>query len=102
MTQVRSSRPVSLGLTALIAFASALVALAAAVGPAKHAQARHGEPAASANGAVTSRVCAPAGNAEPLGGSRELDEARDHQPHHQFADTKATVARLLRDPVRHR
>ena len=95
MTQVRSSRPVSLGLTALIPFASTLVALALSGG---HDAQAHGEPAASANRAVTSSEFAL------RQGMRSLWE--DHVSWTRLAiislttdspDTKATVARLLRN-----
>ena len=50
MTHVRSNRPMSLGLTALIALAAALAALAVT---GSNAQA-HGEHASAADGTVTS------------------------------------------------
>ena len=95
MTQVGSNRPVSLGLTALIAFASALAALALSGG---HDAQAHGEPAATHNAAVTSSELAL------RQGMRSLWE--DHVSWTRLAiislttdspDAKATVARLLRN-----
>lgn len=94
MTQGRSRTPMSLGLTALIALASALAALAISGG---HDAQAHGEHA-TANGAVTSSEFAL------RQGMRSLWE--DHVSWTRLAivslttaspDTKATVARLLRN-----
>ena len=95
MTEARSRKPVSLGLTALIALASALGALAITGG---HDAEAHGEHAVAGNGAVTSSELAL------RQGMRSLWE--DHVSWTRLAivslttgspDTKATVARLLRN-----
>ena len=96
MTQVRSGSPVSLGLTALIAFASALVALALSGGhdTPRRTASRRPPPTARRD---ELRVCAPAGNRVP-GGSREwtrLGECISLTT--DSPNTKATVARLLRN-----
>jgi len=95
MTEARSRRPVSLGLTALIALAAGLAALAISGG---HDAQAHGEHPATANGAVTNSEFAL------REGMRSLWE--DHVSWTRLAiislttdspDTKATVARLLRN-----
>ena len=94
MTHVRSNRPMSLGLTALIALAAALAALAVT---GSNAQA-HGEHASAENGTVTTSEL------ELRQGMRSLWE--DHVSWTRLAiislttdspDTKATVGRLLRN-----
>jgi hypothetical protein len=95
MTDARTHRPIPLGLSLLIATVAALAALAFSGG---HDAAAHGEPAVTTNGAVTSSELAL------RQGMRALWE--DHVSWTRLAvislttespDTKATVARLLRN-----
>ena len=95
MTQARIQRPIPLGLTVLIATLAAVAALAVSGG---HDAQAHGDPAVAANGAVTSSELAL------REGMRSLWE--DHVAWTRLAvvslttgspDTKATVARLLRN-----
>ena len=99
MNSTRASRPVPIFLTALVAFFSALAALAVSNGMA-HA---HGDPAAHEHHAATSATLAPKAVALK-GDMRKLWE--DHITWTRLAiisleggtpDTGATVARLLRN-----